>query len=255
MPEDWAKLLKSVVTSMSAPVRAQTFVKKFPTASSPVLLRCDDGNDYVVKGSQAGRMIITDQVVGRIGIAAQAPVAEIELVDVPEELVAAEPEMAHMTAGISHGSRWIPDCSEQAGFDHAHVPENRPRFARLAFLYGWVIAHDHQFIYSNQEPRLVYSVDHGHFLAGSTGWTIDTLKAAPEPAADSQVVGECVLTEDELEAVKKEFGIDDEAVASAVVAPPQAWGITDEERVALSDYLASRRDVMFEGEGKDGDEG
>jgi hypothetical protein len=188
------------------------------TSSQPVLLACDDGSDYVVKGQQAGRMIVTDQVVGRLGGAVLAPVAEITLIDVPAELINAEPEMSHMRPGVSHGSRWLANCSDSKGFEQTTVPENRDRFARLALLYGWVIASDHQFIYENAEPRLVHSVDHGHFLAGATNWTEETLRHAPAPAPDNNVVAACSLTTEELDRPAADMRIDDEAIAVAVVA-------------------------------------
>jgi hypothetical protein len=166
---EWARLIADAADHLEPPIRAETFVKKFATASQPVVLACDDGADYVVKGAQAGRMIVIDQIVARVGDAVGAPVGEPALVDVPATLIAAEPEMAHMAAGIAHGSRWIPNCTDQTGFAHTLVAENRDRFARIAWLYGWVVASDHQFIYSNDAPQIVYTVDHGHFFRGVDG--------------------------------------------------------------------------------------
>src|SRR5262245_44207625 len=95
-----------------APIRAHTFITLFPTFSKPVVLACDDGKVYVVKGLQPGRpdhhqmsrAIIADHVVGRVGYAMGAPVPEIRLIDVPAALRDAQPEMQHMVAGIAHGS-------------------------------------------------------------------------------------------------------------------------------------------------------
>lgn len=240
---DWSRLLKTAASQRPPVVIAATFIEKFATSSQPVRLGCDDEEEYVVKSMHAGRMIVTEQIVGRIGIGYGAPVGIPALVDVPQTLIDAEPEMAHMSAGIAHGSRWIPSCT-QGGVDHCST--NRARFAELALLYGWTLAADHQFIYENDAPRLVYSVDHGHFFAGSTGWTVDTLNNAPTPEPDPTLVSGCTLTDQELEDARSRLAqLDDEAIAAAVGAPPAQWGITKEERVAVAEYLASRRDTLF----------
>jgi hypothetical protein len=244
---DWQGLLASADEGPhDKPVRAETFVKKFSTSSQPVVLQCDDGHDYVVKSKHAGRMIVTDQIVGRVGRSAQAPVPEVALVDVPAEMIQAEPEMGHMSPGVAHGSKWVSNCTEQQGFEHTNVPENRDRFARIALLYGWVVASDHQFIYEKDPPRLVHSVDHGHFFAGSNGWTVDTLRQAPAPAIDTAVVNACSLTDSELDAAKTSMTrVADEEIAVAVTYPLDDWGLSGEERIAVAEYLATRRDVIF----------
>jgi hypothetical protein len=252
---DWSRLLSTARSQWSAAaVIAETFIEKFGTASQAVRLACDDGNEYVVKSRDAGRMIVTDQIVGRIGIASGAPVGTPALVEVPMSLIQAEPEMAHMSAGIAHGSRWIPGCT-QGGVDHCST--NRARFADLALLYGWAIASDHQFIYENDAPRLVHSVDHGHFFAGSTGWTVDTLSNAPTAEPDPTLISGCTLTDQELDDAKEKLAVvDDDAIAGAVASPPEDWGITQDERLAVAEYLAIRRDMLFGGaeEAEEGEE-
>jgi hypothetical protein len=248
---DWARLLNTAGRQRPVTVIAQTFIQKFGTSSQAVRLACDDGNEYVVKSRDAGRMIVTDQIVGRIGIAAGAPVGTPALVDVPASLIQAEQEMGHMSDGIAHGSKWIPGCT-QGGVEHCST--NRARFADLALLYGWAVASDHQFIYENDAPRLVYSVDHGHFFAGSTGWTVDTLRNAATAAPDPTLVNGCTLTDEEFVEAKERLAIvGDEAIAGAVAAPPDEWGMTSDERMAVAEYLASRRDALF-GAPDDGEE-
>jgi hypothetical protein len=249
---DWAELIAEAVTRTVPVVRAETYIKSFPTASRPVLVRCDDDNDYVVKGRQAGRMIVTDHVVGAVGQLANAPVGEPVLVDVPDELVAAEPEMAHVAAGLAHGSRWIPNCGERESIEHCS--SNRERFSQLALLYGWTCASDHQFIYENEPPNRVHSVDHGHFFPGSQNWTVATLKGAPAPVADDQIVRTCGLVEGELDAARRTMRVGDERIAEAVAAIPGEWGITPDEREAVADFLATRRDVLFPAQDEEEDE-
>ncbi len=161
-----------------------------------------------MKSMDAGRMIVTDHIVGRLGHAVSAAVGAPTLVDVPADLIAAEAQMAHMTAGVAHGSRWIPDCS-QGGIEHVVVPENRDRFARLALLYGWVVAADRQFIYQNQDPRLVHSVDHGHFFARLDG--LDRRYAQPRATRRTRCTHRRYLWPDMRRARRRSRG-DDEGV-------------------------------------------
>lgn len=245
---DWDELFAVGGAFLQPPVRAETFVMKFGTASSPVLLSGDDGHDYVVKSKDAGRMVITDQVVGRVGNGVGAPVPEIALILVPAELIAANPDMQHMTPGIAHGSRWIANCSDRMAFEHAPVPQNRDRFSRLAYFYGWVVADDRQFIYENDPPHLVHSVDHGHFLPGSTQWTVQSLTDnPPAPVPDAEIVAQAGLTADELSIARDAMTwVTDQSLAVAVCAPPVDWGFTDAERKVVADYLSARRDVLWD---------
>lgn len=170
-------------------VKAHTYIRKWKTASKPVLLRCDDDKEYVVKGQQAGRMIYNDQVIGKLGKRMEAPVPKVVLVDLPEELINAEPEMSHMTPGVSHGSLFITNSTERENdIMHTDITENVARFARLAALFGWVHANDRQFIYENSRPHLVYSVDHGHFLPKGPAWTVASLNSASSPELDQKIV-------------------------------------------------------------------
>jgi hypothetical protein len=79
-----------------------------------VFLLCDDNLEYVVKGSQAGRMIFNDQVVARLGTAMGAPVGSPKLVDVPVDLIHLQPEMAPCRQGSLPEDRigdWASDTS------------------------------------------------------------------------------------------------------------------------------------------------
>lgn len=238
-------LIESAVSERRLTATAHTFLKRWPSYSHPVLLACDDGNEYVVKGQHAGRAIVSDQVLGRLGVALAAPVGQVCLVEIPAELVAAEPEMSGVQPGTAHACRWIPGCSERAHIAHTELPENKPRFAALALLYGWAYASDHQFIYANDPPHLVYSVDHGHFFPGGPDWTIESLADAPRAVPDAIVVSQASLSNADLVGAAEILqSIPDEQIAKAVASPPDEWSLAFSERVALAAYLGSRRDDL-----------
>ena len=197
-PSDWNVLIGAAVARRRSSVTALTYLRRWTTASQPVLLSCDDGRDYVVKGSQAGRMTVNDQIVARLGLAMGAPVSRVALIDVLPELIAAQPEMSHVRPGLAHGCEFIPDCTEREGLMHWDQGDNHRRFSLLSVLYGWVAANDHQYIYSNAPPNVVYSVDHGHFFPSGPDWSIATLRAAPAPSPDATIVSAGGLTSAEL---------------------------------------------------------
>jgi len=153
-------------------VKAVTYRRTWDTTCRPVQVTCDDGNDYVIKGRNTGRSAFNDQVVGRIAYAIGAPVAEVGLVDVVPELIAINSKgMKHLWPRTAHGSRFVPGCTGSEWFRYIDLLENRPRFALLAIIYGWIVGSDRQFSYANDPPHSVYSFDHDAFFHGGPGWT------------------------------------------------------------------------------------
>jgi hypothetical protein len=248
---DWQDMIDGArATDPPIVVEAHTFIKKWPSASQPVLLRCDDSREYVVKGLQAGRMVANDQIVARIGCIADAPVGVPAMVNVSAELIAAEPEMQHMSPGVGHGTEYIPGCSDRQAYEHAAVAANQPRFAALALLFGWMHAGDHQFIYENVSPHIVHSVDHGHFFPNGPNWDAASLANAGAPSVDAGVVAGAALTAEALAAADTLFqAANDAQIAEIIALAPAAWGLGDGESCALAGYLAGRRDILFPAEG------
>lgn len=230
-------------------VRAHSYRTRFPDRSRPILLGCDDRHDYVVKSAtrpQLLRSICSDQIMGHIAAAIGAPVPEVRLVEIPQAIISATPEIADVPAGIAHGSRYMSNASKtRQGIKFVNVPENRPRFALLALMYGLAgVASDHQFFYEDT-TNIVWSFDHGHFFHGGPHWTIETLQAAPPVDFDLLLVEDCLLEVPELAAAAQSLvNLVDAAIASAVASPQEAWNIVMEERVAIAQHLRSRADAF-----------
>jgi hypothetical protein len=240
--EQWTNLLREAARHRSSPVIAQTFINRWPSFSRPVALGCSDGNEYVVKGQHAGRAIINDQVIAHLGTMLGAPVGQPRIVVIPAELKDIEPLLADITEGTAHGTLLIRNCSDRQWLTYTDLVENRERFALLAVLYGWCYAGDHQLIYANAMPNLVYSVDHGHFFPGGPEWRTETLSRAARAELYEEIVRECQLTSaEQLSALLALEKMDDETIIQAVSAPPDDWGITMNERLALVDFLVRRR--------------
>lgn len=227
-------------------VTAQTYLRKWDSFSRPRLVACDDGREYVIKGAQVGRAVCNEQIVARLGLTIGAPVGEPSFVLLPEALRNAEPELSHIKPGLCHALLFRAGHSDRAGISHVDAPENRPRFALLAVLYGWAGGNDQQLIYPNTPPHLVLSVDHGHFFPGGPNWNAAGLAAARPAAPDVGIVNDARLTPEELRnaAIRLSRVVEDD-VCRAVSAPPDDWGMALPERVAAAGFLWTRRSELL----------
>jgi hypothetical protein len=213
--------------------------------SDPVVLECDDGRMYLVKGRQAGRVTVNEQIVGLLGKALAAPVAAVRVVDIPRKLIKDNPRLQHIPPGPCHGSALLAECMDVEAGESPKASENRARYATLAVLYGWVYANDRQFMCEPKPPHLVYSVDHGHFFYGGPNWTSDGLLSAPSAKPDTAIKKACNLTVPDFEPACGLLGaVEAQVIAEAVAAPPDSWGISLPERVAAAAYLQRRRDEL-----------
>jgi hypothetical protein len=257
---DWRTLINGATAAPPEPVQAQTFLRRYKTASQAVELGCADGNFYVVKGLrndvQQGRMVFNDQVAARLGALLNAPVPGVALVEIRAELIAANPDkkeqMGHMLPGTAHGSLRIEDVTERINsFDHPDEADNRVRYTVLAIFFGWLVAGDPQFIFKKAPPRLVYSHDHGHFFPGGPNWTIASLQRAPAPRADIALVSRLKLLPEELaRACAPLRGVLPEQIAQALAVPPVEWGVSPDESVGLGELLYSRRASLLAAHGE-----
>jgi hypothetical protein len=138
---------------------------------------------------------------------------------------------------------------------YKNVPGNVERFALLAVLYGWAHAGDpgrREFLMERQPPRLAYSVDHGEFFPGGPHWNVASLDGAVVSAEPDQwiirmaALGGVGLRPHLIAAAAERLrSVGDEQIARVVMTPPDSWGVTLSDRVAVARYLARQRDAML----------
>src|SRR5207302_1600000 len=121
--KNWETLIGEATKNWTEqPIKAETFLKAWKdegsSASNAVTLVCADGQLYVAKGLQAGRMIVNDQIAARLGSLIGAATPPPALIDIPAELTAAEQKMKDITPGLAHGLREIPSCTNRALIDN-----------------------------------------------------------------------------------------------------------------------------------------
>jgi hypothetical protein len=78
----------------SVPLRAVEFVQRMRGASQPCLLRCVDGENYVVKfrnNPQHVRVLANEMLAARLALLIGLPVPTPAFIDVPHELIAGNP--------------------------------------------------------------------------------------------------------------------------------------------------------------------
>lgn len=214
--------------------------------TKPYLFLCRDGREYVVKGSHNGRLIVNDHIVSRLGMALGAPVATVGLVNLPAQLIIMTPELYYFPPGVCHGSVWVDGCGPRDTIRHVHIGENRRLFAYLAILYGWTGASDRQVIYRHSDDHAVLSVDHGEFFPDEGEWTIESLQSTGYAHPDPDMLEKCQLRPADLQMPLAQLErLSEKSIAQAVAAPPDEWGCSIDERVALASYLERRRSELI----------
>jgi len=247
----WRDRIAKIIPISRRPVLAMTPLGKpaKDSWSKPVIFHCSDGEEYYVKAKIVGREVetlkamISDHVVARLGMTLGAPVAIPRLVEVTKEITMKYHDAKYMVPGIAHGTLAIQRCSERENIKH--IDANRDRFALLAALFGWVHAGDHQFIYKNAPPHLVFSVDHGHFFPGGVNRTSLKFEENCNPEIDLHLSQQVKFSDEEIKkAISNLESITDSDIAQAVSSLPDDW-ITMDERIEMAVYLSKRRDAMI----------
>ncbi len=78
-------------------VLAEQFIRKMRGNSQPALLRCSDGNYYIVKfrnNPQHTRVLVNEYIAAKLALRIGLPVADAVVVQVSKELIRNSPELA-----------------------------------------------------------------------------------------------------------------------------------------------------------------
>jgi hypothetical protein len=244
----WRLCLEKFLKHPKEPILIIELRRQWNSSARPVLARGIDKYEYVVKGCQAGRQIIIDQIVARLGFAMGAPVGKPQVVEISDELIELNPKFSFLASGKAHATYFIPNCfDDRDASKYKDHSGNRERFALLCALYGWAYSQDEQFIYRKTHPCLVYSVDHGRFFPGGYAWTAETLQNAPEANVHRKLALSCNLTNNEIrQALFVLRGVTEETIIEAVATPPDEWGITMDERMVMLEFLIKRQQSLLE---------
>jgi hypothetical protein len=245
-PDEARAEIEACAAGQRNPGEVETFFGALQGASNAARVKCKDGSERAIKRASLGKHVIAEHIVGRIGQLMGAPVGDVGFVVVPPALSATQPELVAFGTTLCHSTAWIPNAGDRLTLEHANEPYNRDRFALIVVLYSLAHAEDPQVLYAATTPRLVYSVDHGHFLYGGPGsWTEQTLSTSPNPSLHrwgSQVE----LAASELSQARTALeSVSDNDLEKIVRGPPDEWGATPSLRVALQEYFRRRRAALL----------
>lgn len=249
---DWDSLIPSARAEVVAPLVAEEHVESLASASEAQKLRCDDGMMYAVKFRTNrygnGKAIFTEQIVPLIGSLINAPVPSVTRVDVTADLLAVSTFQiagAPPTAGLHHGSRWVDGFADRMAIDH--VDANRERLGALSVLYTWLACGgDQQLIYRNVSPHDVLSVDHSAFFADGGNWDEAVLSQLAPPTSYDPFFDPAGLTDiDRSPALDLLEQVTPDQIAQATATPPDEWGVTAAERVAMARVVRLRQEQVL----------
>lgn len=257
--QNWPGLEEALAGAMARPPAACIATRHgggIDTATKPQKFTCDDNRLYAVKFIQNehgdGKGAFNEQVIGTIGALIGAPVAPVELVRVPQQLIDELnlDRAAHFlnftpVAGLHHGSRWQDNCSGRQNL--AHVETNRERFGALDVLHAWTgCSGDQQWIYDNDPPHAVFSTDHTTFFPEGFAWNATTIATQHGTAAPDPALAPAGLTNaDRAGAVRRLAAVTSDDIVAAVGRPPADWGVSKDERLALAIFLLERKDPVI----------
>ena len=179
---EWDGLLSERTDPSEIPV-IEVPLQPSPQGGSGAFLAADgDGKQWWVKplnNQQLGKVIVTEHVVGRVGSLIDAPVCEVAVVELPDEISGWEFRPgAHVEAGLAHGSAAIHPVSEDRSLVHRDRNDNQRRHAGIFAVYDWCWGGDPQWLYSETNDLMIYSHDHGwYFPEEGNDWSEATLTA------------------------------------------------------------------------------
>jgi hypothetical protein len=129
--------------------------------TEPVICRAEDGHEYVVKGSFAGRKaLIAEWVASRLGRTLNLPIPEVEQLKLEPKLAefsVKTNEVERLGRGVLFGSRREVNLVEIRHSDLPRVDLNLR--ARVLAFDWWIANSDRVFIEGVGNPNLLWSED------------------------------------------------------------------------------------------------
>lgn len=191
---------------------------------------------------QGERVIVTEYIVASAGHLISAPVCQVAIVEIPEEITDWEFRPgAGLQPGLAHASLAVNDAFETRALEYRDCDDNRRRHAGVHALYDWCWGGDDQWLYSETDDRKLYSHDHGWYLPeNGPNWDeatllrrVDEPHPARHPTADLDA-GELRMLATRLRRPLRDPLID------LLTSVPASWPVADADLEALGFFLERR---------------
>lgn len=123
--------------------------------SDPILCKCENNEEYIVKGLGAGRSSqISEWICANLALCLGLPVADFSLVDVPDVLYDELPShLRSIGSGIAFGSKKVPSANWFEGGGDIHVSRDIQR--KILVFDLWIKNMDR----TRGNPNLLYQAE------------------------------------------------------------------------------------------------
>lgn len=143
--------------------------------TNPFYCRCEDGQAYFVKGHGAGKSsLIAEYVGGRLARAFGLPVADFEIVEVPQELIkwCGRRDANELGAGLAFGSKALPHVQE---FSISHMPKVPVPTRKDVVLFDWWVHNaDRTLTEKGGNPNLLWDTQNSKLAVIDHNQAFDT---------------------------------------------------------------------------------
>jgi hypothetical protein len=244
--------------------RAVEHLRRMRGGAQSHLMRCEDGDYYVVKfqnNPQGGRVLANEMLAGRLALALGLPVSEPEVIEVSDWLVEHSPDMflqrgdgrVRCASGLQFGSRFPCDPLRTPVYDF--LPDallrevrNRDRFLGMLVFDKWTCNCDaRQLVFHRlAEEASQYAatmIDQG-FCFNAAAWDFPDAPARGlygRPAVYTEVEG---LESFEPFLTRLENLDDDILEEAAARVPPEWYEAKTDQLGALVNTLRERRQTV-----------
>lgn len=239
-------------------VSAQWYLKVNQIRKSTFRLTVSSYDRHGNPGSYMRAVIISEQIVARLGRLIGAPVPNCSIFAINDSMAEDLSKIAKNSShihypvqfieGPSHGSQFIPNLTGPYRerdmitlFHLTNYSDNMQRFSDLAVLYAWLgIEHDLQFFAGPKSE--VWSLDHGFSLGGLPIWTRRSLKNfEPRPTRLHPLLRQLCTASEIALSVKKLRAVSEEELVAQVTFVSSTWKIPLKEHQALLEYIITRK--------------
>ncbi|KIL36978.1 hypothetical protein SD71_04585 [Cohnella kolymensis] len=167
-------------------VKAVSYIRAIEEGwSRPLLFRCDDGNQYVVKllnNPQGIKVLPNEMIAFRLGRLLHLPVGECAIVHVSGELITQSPALRDMQvkAGPHLGSVYRETVKVLQNADDLTGCCNLDKAAGMIAFDHWIQNWDRAdnigniLVSKEDDNKKIVMIDHANAFTGS--WTLDSLK-------------------------------------------------------------------------------
>jgi hypothetical protein len=234
-------------------IQPVTYQRQFAGKSNAHLITFNDGNDYVVKFFQPGfeKSLANEWVAYCIGRYLGLPIPFSKIVDIPQEFIAANPELASVNqTPYQFASLYIPGCVD--GHDVSEFPNiiNHSPLAGIILFDYWLYNRDRtrkNILLRENAPEefSLWAIDHSEIF-GSYDWQLSDLDQLPEDMLIKSKTHEIMACFIDSEDSFSEYlhviqTIPILLMEEIVELIPDEWQVTKEDKKTIVSTLLTRR--------------